>query len=55
MDKATQMSLPGLELPKRSQKALTLRERLRKIEDRVYDLELEVTLLRAHAERGTRA
>ncbi len=52
-----QVSIPGLEhlLAKRQEKALTLREQLAKIEDRVYQLELEVTLLMSHAERGTRA
>ncbi len=56
-NKSIQMPIPGLEhlLAKRQGKALTLRERLTKMEDRVLDLELEVTLLRAHAERETRA
>ncbi len=56
-NKSTQMPIPGLEhlLAKRQVKVLTLREQLAKIEDRVYQLELEVTLLRAQAERGTRA
>ena len=57
MTQASQMPIPGLEhlLAKRQVKALTLRKQLAKIEDRVYQLELEVTLLRAQAERGARA
>ncbi len=49
-----QMPIPGLEhlLAKRQGKALTLWEQLAKMEDRVYQLELEVTLLRAYGERG---